>query len=174
MQGVENAPCTHWNVIMSTSLDKIIGPRAPEEQKAEERLRYRLPTIFFLIAVGLLIASVFLPYWQMTLEAPQYPKGLSVQAYIYKLTGDVGEIDGLNHYIGMRPLAEAAQLERSLSIFAVGTLSLLQNTRHHQIIIDYCSNIHPHQVHGIISYTCNSLPIYLPGGHVFLVTQLWT
>lgn len=111
--------------LMSTSIDKIIGPRTPEEIKAEDRLRYRLPTIFFLIAVVLLIASVFLPYWQMTLEAPQYPKGLQVQAYIYKLTGDVREIDGLNHYIGMRPLGEAAQLERSLSIVAVSVLSLL-------------------------------------------------
>ena len=110
---------------MSTSIDKIIGPRTPEETLAEDRLRYRLPTIFFLLAVLLLIASIFLPYWKMTLEAPQYPKGLSIQAYIYKLTGDVSEIDGLNHYIGMRPLAEAAQLERSLSIAAVGVLSLL-------------------------------------------------
>jgi hypothetical protein len=110
---------------MSTSIDKIIGPRTPEEALAEDRLRYRLPTIFFLLAVLLLIASIFLPYWKMTLEAPQYPKGLSVQAYIYKLTGDVNEIDGLNHYIGMRPLGEAAQLERSLSIAAVGVLSLL-------------------------------------------------
>lgn len=110
---------------MSTSLDKIIGPRTPEQKKSEDRLRYRLPTIFFLIAVGLLITSVFFPYWKMTLQAPQYPKGLSVQAYIYKLTGDVREIDGLNHYIGMRPLGEAAQLERSLSIVAVSVLSLL-------------------------------------------------
>jgi hypothetical protein len=110
---------------MSTSIDKIIGPRTPEEALAEDRLRYRLPTIFFLLAVLLLITSIFLPYWKMTLEAPQYPKGLSVQAYIYKLTGDVNEIDGLNHYIGMRPLGEAAQLERSLSIAAVGVLSLL-------------------------------------------------
>ena len=81
--------------------------------------------IFFLIAALLLIASIFFPYWKMTLQAPQYPKGLSITAYINKLTGDVGEIDGLNHYIGMRPLAEAAQLERSLSIAAVSVLSLL-------------------------------------------------
>jgi hypothetical protein len=113
------------NMDMSTSIDKIIGPRIPEKALAEDRLRYRLPTIFFLLAVLLLIASIFLPYWKMTLEAPQYPKGLSIQAYIYKLTGDVNEIDGLNHYIGMRPLSEAAQLERSLSIAAVGVLSLL-------------------------------------------------
>lgn len=110
---------------MSTLLDKIIGPRTPETIKEQERLRYRLPTIFFLIAAVLLIISIFFPYWKMTLQAPQYPKGLSVQAYIYKLTGDVREIDGLNHYIGMRPLGEAAQLERSLSIFAVGVFSLL-------------------------------------------------
>lgn len=110
---------------MSTSLEKIVGPRTPEENQAEERFRYWLPIIFFLIAALLLITSIFFPYWKMTLQAPQYPKGLSVQAYIYKLTGDVGEIDGLNHYIGMRPLGEAAQLERSLSIVAVSVLSLL-------------------------------------------------
>ena len=110
---------------MSTSLEKIIGPRTPKENLAEDRFRFRLPIIFFLIAALLLIASIFFPYWKMTLQAPQYPKGLSIQAYIYKLTGDVGEIDGLNHYIGMRPLAEAAQLERSLSIAAVSVLSLL-------------------------------------------------
>jgi hypothetical protein len=39
--------------------------------------------------------------------------------------GDVGEIDGLNHYIGMRPLAEAAQFERSISIIGVVVLALL-------------------------------------------------
>jgi hypothetical protein len=113
------------NMDMSISIDKIIGPRTPEGGLAEDRLRYRLPTIFFLLAALLLIASIFLPYWKMTLQAPQYPKGLSIQAYIYKLTGDVNEIDGLNHYIGMRPLGEAAQLERSLSIAAVTVLSLL-------------------------------------------------
>jgi hypothetical protein len=110
---------------MSTSLEKIIGPRTPKENLAEDRFRFRLPMILFLIAALLLIASIFLPYWKMTLQAPQYPKGLSITAYINKLTGDVGELDGLNHYIGMRPLAEAAQLERSLSIAAVSVLSLL-------------------------------------------------
>lgn len=110
---------------MTTLLDRIIGPRAPQQEATDDRMRYRLPTIFFLLAVVLLIASIFLPYWKMTLQAPQYPKGLSVQAYIFKLTGDVGEIDGLNHYIGMRSLSEAAQLERSLSIVAVAGLSLL-------------------------------------------------
>lgn len=110
---------------MSTLLERVIGPRTPDQDDPSDRMRYRLPTIFFLLAVVLLVVSIFLPYWKMTLQAPQYPKGLSVQTYIYKLTGDVREIDGLNHYIGMRPLGEAAQLERSLSIFAVSGLVML-------------------------------------------------
>jgi hypothetical protein len=61
----------------------------------------------------------------MVLEAPQYPKGLKVTVYVNRLTGDVSEIDGLNHYIGMRPLGEAAQLERSVSIAAIAVVALL-------------------------------------------------
>ena len=59
------------------------------------------------------------------LEAPQYPKGLYVTAYVNKMDGDVGEIDGLNHYIGMRPLGEAAEFERSISIIGIAVVSLL-------------------------------------------------
>jgi hypothetical protein len=45
--------------------------------------------------------------------------------YVNQLTGDVSEIDGLNHYIGMKPLGEAAVLERTLSIFIIICLALL-------------------------------------------------
>ena len=69
--------------------------------------------------------SVFLPYWQLTLHAPQYPKGLTVEAYLTKLDGDVNEIDGLNHYIGMRPLDEAAPFEKSISVLGVVVVALL-------------------------------------------------
>jgi hypothetical protein len=84
-----------------------------------------MPTLLMVLAAVLLIASIFMPYWKLTLHAPQYPKGLAVQAYINRMVGDVREIDGLNHYIGMRPLAEAASLELSLSIAAVSVISLL-------------------------------------------------
>jgi hypothetical protein len=103
----------------------ITGPRVPEDITAEERQRYRIPSILFAVASVLLLISIFLPYWKMTLEAPQYPKGLSAIVYVNRLEGDVGEIDGLNHYIGMRPLGEAAQLERSVSIAAIGVLAML-------------------------------------------------
>ncbi len=104
---------------------RIVGPRAPATTDEKERATYRLPNILLGVAAVLLAVSIFFPYWEMTLKAPQYPRGLSIQAYVNRLTGDVAEIDGLNHYIGMRPLAEAAQLERAVSMVAIGALVLL-------------------------------------------------
>lgn len=113
--------------MMTDKLDlhNIIGPRTPAEEMAANRMRYIWPTLFLAAAAILIIASIFLPYWSLVLHAPQYPKGLVVNAYINHLEGDVREIDGLNHYIGMRPLGEAAQFERSISLFAIGALALL-------------------------------------------------
>ncbi len=106
-------------------LEQIIGPRTPADAWRKQRLRYLWPTLCLAGAALLLIISIFLPYWSLVLHAPQYPQGLVVHAYVNHLEGDVSEIDGLNHYIGMRPLGEAAQLERSISIFAIGALALL-------------------------------------------------
>ncbi|HSM55467.1 MAG TPA: hypothetical protein VK879_04860 [Candidatus Sulfomarinibacteraceae bacterium] len=108
-----------------SALKKFVGPRTPQAIDEQERLRYRLPALLLALAALFLLISIFLPYWKMTLMAPQYPGGLEVEVYVNRLTGDVAEVDGLNHYIGMRPLDEAAQLERSVSIAAITVLSLL-------------------------------------------------
>lgn len=110
---------------MGNLLHRLIGPRVPPAEMQAKRARYLAPGIALVAARLLLLISIFLPYWTMTLEAPQYPDDLHVQAYINHLTGDVKEIDGLNHYIGMRPLDEAAQLERSLSVAVIIALVLL-------------------------------------------------
>ncbi len=109
----------------SNGLNRLIGPRVPAEALEEDRLRYRIPNYLFIASAVLLIISIFLPYWKMTLLAPQYPGGLEAVVYVNRLEGDIQEIDGLNHYIGMRPLGEAAQLERSLSIYMIAAVSLL-------------------------------------------------
>jgi copper chaperone NosL len=110
---------------MSKIWQALVGPRTPAAVEGEKRVDYMLPTIFLGLAALCLIISIFFPYWNLTLEAPQYPKGLHVQTYVNRLEGDVTEIDNLNHYIGMRPLGEAAQLERSLSIVLIGVTALL-------------------------------------------------
>ena len=103
----------------------ILGPRVPEELWKKERKRFLIPTILLLVAAFLLLISIFMSYWKLTLYAPQYPGGLQATLYINRVTGDVKEIDILNHYIGMKPLGEAAPLERTLSIVMVIGVVLL-------------------------------------------------
>ncbi|MFN0059973.1 MAG: cytochrome C [Planctomycetota bacterium] len=110
---------------MTRFLGTMFGPRVSPEELRANRLRYLAPTLFFMAARVLLIVSIFLPYWHMELDAPQYPNGLFLTAYVNHLAGDVKEIDGLNHYIGMRPLGDAAKYERAASIWAILAMFLL-------------------------------------------------
>ncbi len=103
----------------------FLGPRVPKELWEKEKRRFMIPTIIMLAAAIVLFISIFLPYWKITLFAPQYPGGLEASMYVNRLTGDIGEIDSLNHYIGMKPLGEAAVLERTLSVFIIIGLALL-------------------------------------------------
>jgi hypothetical protein len=93
---------------------------------AQRRWLKWLPSLLFICAAVLLIVSIGLPYWGLVLEAPQYPGGLQMRVFVNHMTGDedpkldeVREIDGLNHYIGMKSLYEAAKFERSIAIPAV-------------------------------------------------------
>lgn len=104
---------------MSKFIEKIVGPRVEQSDLRRHGLKYGLPGGLLLIARILLLVSLFLPYWQMDLVAPQYPNNLHLTAHINQLSGDVEEIDGLNHYIGMRSLYEAAKIERSVGVYAL-------------------------------------------------------
>lgn len=88
-------------------------------------MAYLLPSALMMVAALLLIISMFLPYWSMRMEAPQYPKGLTVNVYVNRLEGDMQEIDALNHYLGMPELDEGGRFERSISVASIVTLGLL-------------------------------------------------
>ncbi|KPK14713.1 MAG: hypothetical protein AMJ62_11905 [Myxococcales bacterium SG8_38] len=75
--------------------------------------------IFLWARVGLALLTVFVglsftaPMWHIHMKAPQYPEGLDLYIYSYKVDGgndgnDVQEINTLNHYIGMAPIDRAA------------------------------------------------------------------
>jgi nitrous oxidase accessory protein len=83
------------------------------------------PTAGLMLAALLLITSMFLPYWQMVLRAPQYPDGLRSIVYVNHLEGDSREIDELNHYLGMPPLDEGGRLERRAAFIAISAMALL-------------------------------------------------
>ena len=91
-----------------------------------------IPSISFILGAILLLVSISYPYWGMVLLAPQYPGGLEMRVFVNYMTGDedpqldeVKEIDGLNHYIGMRSLNEAAQLERAIALPGVIFMAIL-------------------------------------------------
>jgi len=75
-----------------------------------------------LLAAVLLLLSMLLPVWRLKLIAPQYPDGLYLTAYGYKMVGDIREINGLNHYIGMRPIEPDEVWELKLFLFAMPVL----------------------------------------------------
>lgn len=62
----------------------------------------------FLVASLSLILTYFFPLWQITLDAPQYPEGIGMYIWLDQITGknkhDLDNINGLNHYIGMKKI----------------------------------------------------------------------
>lgn len=76
------------------------------------------------VAAAFVALSAQLPLWTMTMRAPQYPHGLHLSAYGTALTGDVHEINILNHYIGM-PGIEAPAFETALFPIGIAALVLI-------------------------------------------------
>jgi hypothetical protein len=106
-----------------TMLDRILGPRVPREEMQAHAGAYRLPTALFGGSALLLVISVFLPYWVLTLKAPQFPDGLTIRAYVNRLEGDVVELEGLNHYVGLGSFEDGAVFERSIAVAAIIVLA---------------------------------------------------
>jgi copper chaperone NosL len=68
--------------------------------------------IILVIASLILILTFFFPLWSIDLEAPQYPEGIGLRIWINQITGlkpnDLKNINGLNHYIGMKEIVPDA------------------------------------------------------------------
>lgn len=77
------------------------------------------------ITALMLIISIFVPIWRIELDAPQYPEGLMMQIYSYKLGGQVEIINGLNHYIGMQTLHAENFIEFTVLPYIIGAYALL-------------------------------------------------
>ncbi len=91
----------------------------------DNRVRLAVRVLLLVAAAILLLTSSRYQWWRLTLYAPQYPGGLTVSSTLTQLSGDVKELDTLNHYIGMMPLDEAAQVERALVPYALPLFGLL-------------------------------------------------
>ncbi|MEO5817321.1 MAG: nitrous oxide reductase accessory protein NosL [Gemmatimonadaceae bacterium] len=60
------------------------------------------------VAGLLMLVLFFVPLWRIQLHAPQYPEGLGMLIRVNTITGleptDLNNINGLNHYIGMKAI----------------------------------------------------------------------
>jgi hypothetical protein len=75
------------------------------------------------------IGVASLPIWAVSLEAPNYPKeafpqGIPVFFHFDGFSGEVHEMNTINHYVGMDPMWVGGQLEREIGIYALLLLSL--------------------------------------------------
>jgi hypothetical protein len=89
--------------------------------------RLPLRTGLLVLAAVLVAAAAFLPLWGMTLVSVQYPEGLRMVIYPTRITGDITEINLLNHYIGMAQISNEyfAELKVLPALFAtIATASL--------------------------------------------------
>jgi hypothetical protein len=88
------------------------------------------PRLLLGLAAALVVVAYFLPLWNLTMFAPQYANGLTLDIHTYTLAGgngghDIKEINLLNHYIGMRDLAIEDFTEFKWMPFVLGGLALL-------------------------------------------------
>jgi copper chaperone NosL len=64
--------------------------------------------ILFALAALLLIPLYFMPFWSISMKAPQFPEGIGMYIHIDDVTGhsrhDLQSINILNHYIGMQEI----------------------------------------------------------------------
>jgi hypothetical protein len=75
------------------------------------------------------IGVASLPIWAVSLEAPNYPKeafpqGIPVFFHFDGFSGEVHEMNTINHYVGMDPMWVGGKLEREIGIYALLILSL--------------------------------------------------
>ena len=81
--------------------------------------------ILLVLSSIILIISIFVPLWRIELDAPQYPEGLVMKIFSYKLGGQVEIINGLNHYIGMQTLHAENFIEFTLLPYIISFFALL-------------------------------------------------
>jgi len=87
-----------------------------------------LSRILVAISSLLLIGLFVFPLWHVRLTAPQYPEGLGMNIRINTVEGatetDLKNINGLNHYIGMKAIDPQTIPELRFMPWIVGALIL--------------------------------------------------
>ena len=74
------------------------------------------------LSLGLLF---IFPMWQITLLAPQYPSGISIDIWINDITGDISNFNIMNHYVGMKTITVEGFAELAYMQYIVISMMVL-------------------------------------------------
>jgi hypothetical protein len=89
----------------------------------------KIPRIIFITGSLSLLLVFSAPIWRITLEAPQYPDGVTMYIWINKLggktKGTLQNINILNHYVGMKPIDAGSIPELKYFPLVIIIMSLL-------------------------------------------------
>ena len=80
------------------------------------------------LAAAILVGLAWrLPIWEARLTAPQYPGGLTLSASATGVTGDIDEVNELNHYVGMRAFetSDAPEMALWTPVIALGLVGVV-------------------------------------------------
>lgn len=83
-----------------------------------------------MVEKGMEIGAVTTPIWYVALEAPNYPKetfpnGIPVYYHFDGFSGDVFEMETINHFIGMDPMERGAPYLRMVAPYALVFVALI-------------------------------------------------
>ena len=88
-----------------------------------------LSRLAFVLSSALLAVVFVVPVWRIDLLAPQYPEGIGMLIRVNTITGlkpnDLANINGLNHYIGMKEIVPAAIPVLDIMPIVLGVLIVL-------------------------------------------------
>lgn len=84
--------------------------------------------LYMIIGALLLGSLFFLPMWNITLEAPQYPDSIGMNIFINKFEdanpNDIKNINIMNHYVGMQDIPERIPEFELFPYFVIGMMAL--------------------------------------------------
>lgn len=76
-------------------------------------------------AAALMLVGIYLfPIWSISMDAPQYPEGIGMNIWVNTIEGksphDLQNINGLNHYIGMKEIIPGSIPELKIMPYLFG------------------------------------------------------
>ncbi len=116
--------------------------------------------LLLVVAALMLLPLYYIPFWSISMTAPQYPEGIGMYIHINDVRGhnqhDIQSINTLNHYIGMKEIHvdEIPELKIMPYIFAfmIGSLILIALIGNQKLLLGWLILFVILSIAGIVDY----------------------